>query len=123
MTNNRELTCGQCKNIYEKLQVKKTASGVNFCCRACYLESRREERKCLECQQSFKIKKSSAAKLCSKACAGIYNGKRQRKFTVKQIEVVKKKFSEGYTRRQLAAVYDVSPWTITRIINGRTEGR
>jgi YesN/AraC family two-component response regulator len=109
--------CGTCKKVYHKKIVKESVSGLYYCSRACYLDSMRDVRKCVQCRRKFKIKKSKPNKLCSRECSIAYIAKKQRKISDKQADVIRKKFAEGYTRKQLADHYEVNPWTITRIVN------
>jgi hypothetical protein len=67
--------CHKCGKQYENYKCRKDLS--KFCSKACFDESRRHYRRCLECGKIFPVKltdvERGAGKFCSRLCTARYH--------------------------------------------------
>lgn len=117
------LICKSCNNIFYKRQKEVDHKPIHHCSLKCRTDFAKEVKKCGQCNKPFESLKRKNIQHCDRKCAAMAIAHTRMKLTKRQIGYIKRSFAAGKTRSELAKRYDVSPFTITRVISGKVEGK
>lgn len=117
------LICKNCKNVFYKRQKEVDLKPIHCCSLKCRTALAKETKKCAQCKKTFESLKVKNIQHCDRKCAAMAIAHTRMKLTKRQIGYIKRSFAAGKTRGELAIRYGVSPFTITRVISGKVEGK